>query len=66
VLGEEEPYPNARQAANITCAGILSHQSALQGGEKLFLPEWTFVAGNRPVVVALDEGKEPPWAGVEA
>jgi predicted dehydrogenase len=66
VLGEEEPYPNARQAANITCAGILSHQSALQGGEKLYLPEWTLVSGNRPFVVPLDESTEPPWAGVEA
>ena len=36
-----EPLPNARQAANITCAGILSHESALKGGAPLRLPEWT-------------------------
>ncbi len=36
-----DPYPNARQAANITCSGILSHESAMQGGKGLLLPEWT-------------------------
>jgi predicted dehydrogenase len=66
VLGEEESYPNARQAANITCAGILSHESALGGGEQLPLPEWTFVPGNQPRVVPLDEQAEPPWAGIPA
>ena len=64
VLGKAEPYPNAVQAANITCSGILSHESALKGGEKMFLPEWTFVPGNEPLVVPLDENREPPWAGV--
>lgn len=66
VLGEEEPYPNAQQAANITCAGILSHESALRGGEKLFLPEWSFVQGNQPAVVTLSEDREPPWSGETA
>jgi predicted dehydrogenase len=64
VLGKEEPYPNAVQAANITCSGILSHESALKGGEKTFLPEWTFMPGNEPLVIPLDENREPPWAGV--
>ena len=36
-----DPYPNARQAANITCAGILSHASAMSGGAKLYLPDFT-------------------------
>ncbi len=36
-----EPYPNAVRAANITCSGILSHESALRGGEIVRLPEWT-------------------------
>lgn len=36
-----EPYPNAVTAANITCSGILSHESAMQGGAKIKLPEWT-------------------------
>ena len=64
VLGREEPYPNAVQAANITCSGILSHQSALRGGERIYLPDWTFMPGNQPHVVALDESKQPAWAGL--
>lgn len=65
VLGEEEPYPNAVQAANITCSGILSHESALRGGERIDLPDWTFMPNNQPIIVTLDESKEPAWAGVE-
>ncbi|EDM28121.1 putative NADH-dependent oxidoreductase-possiblyglucose-fructose dependent oxidoreductase [Lentisphaera araneosa HTCC2155] len=37
----EDSYPNARQSANITCVGILAHESALQGGITLKLPEFT-------------------------
>jgi len=62
VLGREEPYPNAVQAANITCAGLLSHQSALRDGEKMYLPEWTLMPDNQATVVELDESVEPPWA----
>ena len=41
-LGEErDPYPNARQSANITCVGILAHESAMDGGEIKKLPEFT-------------------------
>ncbi|MFT2009293.1 Gfo/Idh/MocA family protein [Pontibacter sp. 13R65] len=36
-----EPYPNARQSANITCVGILAHESAMNGGEIIRLPEFT-------------------------
>ncbi|MGE5943482.1 MAG: Gfo/Idh/MocA family oxidoreductase [Flavobacteriales bacterium] len=36
-----EPYPNAKQSANITCVGILAHESALQGGKQLYLPDFT-------------------------
>jgi predicted dehydrogenase len=36
------PYPNAPQSANITCVGILAHESAMKGGEIIGLPEWTF------------------------
>ncbi len=60
VLGRRAPYPNAVQAANITCAGILSHQSALRGGEKMYLPEWTFMPKNKPHVVELNENVQPP------
>lgn len=65
VLGREEAYPNAVQAANITCSGVLSHESALRGGERIDLPEWTFVPHNQPNVVPLDEDREPPWKGIE-
>ena len=64
VLGHENPYPNAVQAANITCAGLLSHESAMRGGEKIHLPEWTFIPDNEPTVLALDQLAEPPWAAL--
>ncbi len=37
----EDPYPNAVQSANITCVGILAHESAQKGGEIVRLPEFT-------------------------
>lgn len=42
ILEGREPYPNAKMGANITCSGILSHESALRGGEIIKLPEWTW------------------------
>ncbi|WP_276088543.1 Gfo/Idh/MocA family oxidoreductase [Pedobacter sp. JY14-1] len=36
-----EPFPNARQSANITCVGILAHESAMEGGRKIDLPDFT-------------------------
>ena len=36
------PFPDARQSANITCVGILAHESALQGGKVLPMPAFTF------------------------
>ena len=36
-----DPYPNAVQSANITCCGILAHESALNGGELICLPKFT-------------------------
>jgi predicted dehydrogenase len=41
LLNERQPYPNAKQSANITCVGILSHESAKKGGEIIRLPEFT-------------------------
>lgn len=38
------PYPDARQSANITCVGILAHESAMNGGEIKRLPEFTLHA----------------------
>ncbi|MCW5515565.1 Gfo/Idh/MocA family oxidoreductase [Muriicola sp. Z0-33] len=40
----KSPYPNASQSANITCVGILAHESALKGGQLIKLPEFTFEA----------------------
>lgn len=36
-----QPYPNAQQSANITCVGILAHESAMKGGEIIHLPDFT-------------------------
>ena len=43
LLEDREPYPNAAQSANITCVGILAHESAMAGGEIKRLPDFTFV-----------------------
>ena len=39
---KRQPFPNAKQSANITCVGILAHKSALNGGVKMAMPEFTF------------------------
>ncbi|HSF45798.1 MAG TPA: Gfo/Idh/MocA family oxidoreductase [Chitinophagaceae bacterium] len=41
LVNKREPFPNARQSANITCVGILAHESAMQGGKIIKLPEFT-------------------------
>lgn len=41
LVDERQPFPNDRQSANITCVGILAHESAMHGGEKKYLPEFT-------------------------
>ena len=41
LIEDRDPFPNAVQSANITCVGILSHESALKGGERIYLPEFT-------------------------
>ncbi|MEC7566997.1 MAG: Gfo/Idh/MocA family oxidoreductase [Planctomycetota bacterium] len=38
---DREPWPNAVTAANWTCVGICAHQSAMNGGELVSLPEFT-------------------------
>ena len=40
LIEDRDPFPNAVQAANITCAGILAHESAMRGGERLRLPDF--------------------------
>jgi predicted dehydrogenase len=39
---KRQPFPNAKQSANITCVGILAHESALNGGVKMDMPGFTF------------------------
>jgi len=34
-------YPNAQESANITCVGILAHDSAMEGGRRKYLPAFT-------------------------
>ncbi len=41
LVEKREPYPDAVQSANITCVGILAHQSALRGGAVIKLPTWS-------------------------
>lgn len=41
LVQKREPFPNARQSANITCVGILAHESAKKGGEIVRLPGFT-------------------------
>ena len=41
LMEDREPYPNAARSANWTAVGILAHESAMHGGERRALPEWT-------------------------
>jgi predicted dehydrogenase len=41
MVADRATWPNAVQSANWTCVGICAHQSALQGGQIVRLPEFT-------------------------
>ncbi len=41
LVGNRDPFPNARQSANWTCVGLCAHQSALKGGAIVKLPAFT-------------------------
>jgi predicted dehydrogenase len=41
VIQDHDPWPNAVDGANWTCVGICAHQSALQKGEIVPLPDFT-------------------------
>ena len=41
ILEDRGPWPNATTSANWTCVGLCAHESALQGGELVRLPEFT-------------------------
>jgi predicted dehydrogenase len=40
IVEDREPFPNVFQSANWTSVGILAHESALQGGKIIELPEY--------------------------
>ncbi len=42
LVEERAAFPNAAQSANWTCVGILAHESAMQGGKLLKLPDFTW------------------------
>jgi len=42
LLEDRDPYPNARRSANWTAVGILAHESAMDCGRSIDLPEFTF------------------------
>ncbi|HEX5025211.1 MAG TPA: Gfo/Idh/MocA family oxidoreductase [Agriterribacter sp.] len=41
LVSGRDPFPNAKQSANITCVGILAHESAQKGGAIIKLPGFT-------------------------
>ncbi|MEZ6113058.1 MAG: Gfo/Idh/MocA family oxidoreductase [Pirellulaceae bacterium] len=41
LVDNRDPWPNATTSANWTCVGICAHESALQGGAIVKLPEFT-------------------------
>ena len=41
IVEDDDPFPNAYQSANWTSVGILAHESAMQGGKIIKLPEFT-------------------------
>ncbi len=43
LIEDRDPFPNAVQSANWTCVGILAHESAMKGGDKIYLPEFTLL-----------------------
>jgi hypothetical protein len=40
VLEDRDPFPNVFESANWTSVGILSHESAMQGGKLIQLPDY--------------------------
>jgi len=40
ILEDRQPLVDIAQALNMTVAGIIAHQSALKGGEKIAIPEF--------------------------
>ncbi len=38
---DRDCFPNAKQSANWTCVGLCAHESALEGGKIVQLPDWS-------------------------
>jgi hypothetical protein len=43
LIEDRDPWPNAVTSANWTCVGICAHQSAMQGGKIVQLPDFTLI-----------------------
>ncbi len=41
IVEEREPFPNAIQSANYTATGLCAHESALRGGERVMVPNFS-------------------------
>jgi len=41
IVEDRDPFPNAVESANWACVGICAHESALRGGDRVYLPDWT-------------------------
>jgi hypothetical protein len=41
LLEDRDPFPNVEQSANWTAVGICAHQSALKGGEIVYVPDFS-------------------------
>ena len=64
VLGTAPAYPDAVRAADITCAGLLSHASAMAGSVRMPLPECR-LSGDRALEFPLGPSR-PAGADVAA
>ena len=40
IVEGRQPLLDAKLSANIVAAGILGHESAMKGGERIYLPEF--------------------------
>jgi hypothetical protein len=47
LLEDRDPFPNAEQAANYTCTGLLAHESAMRGGALISLAERGLVSTRK-------------------
>lgn len=41
IIEDRDPYPNAVTSANWTCVGLLAHESSMNGGQIMKLPDFT-------------------------